>query len=1112
MDLSNFNTSLVRNMSSMFEGCFSLTSINLSNFNTSQVTDIGLMFSDCWSLKTLNLSSWNTSKVRLMYSVFYNCASLTSLNISNFDTKKNYYLNCMFYNCSSLTSIDVTNFDTSKVIDMNGMFYNCTSLTSLNLSNFVTSLVKKMQFIFYNCTLLTSLNLSNFNVEKVIDLGYVFYNCWSLTSLNVSNWNTISATSMAFMFYNCYSLSSLDLSTFIGNKVNHFECIFYNLVSLEYINIEKLYTDKKIKSHDYQKLFYNVPDNIVVCMNDENYFRETNYIVDGMSYKTCLIRDCSENWKLNTKKMLIENNLIACVDSCEENEYFIYEYNGKCNERCTNGIDDTSTVQKCKCELEQCHSCPLAALRKGLCTNCNDNYYPKENDNLNIGEYINCYKDPEGYYFDETDLLYKKCYHTCKACNKRGNYVTHNCLECDTNYSYGIRDKNNYFNCYEFNCGIFLITQECLENCDINNMVKKLCDLKYKYNLTNENEELSEEEEIEFKDKILENIERVIISNDYNTYNIDNKEDEIIKYKNMQIEITTIENQKNNIQNKIKNRTFIDLGNNEILLRNYYNLSNETKIYLKKIDVFEKGMKIPKIEFDIFYKLDKENLVKLKKPENMIIDLFIPVEITGNIDKLNISSGYFNDICYKATSDIGTDITRNDRKIDYIENNKMICQEDCLFSEYDYVLKRAKCTCKVNETPLSIINMKIDKKRLYENIKDIKNIANINILMCSSKLFSKKGLISNLGFYLLIPMAIFHFISLIIFFKKQQLELKQIIKEIVFALVNYSFVEKQKNLINKKENNKNDKNIIKTTSSINIKNKVNDSLKTNKKKNYKFSKFKKKKNSLPIQINRLNKKNCRNTSTVSKGSNKTLDLLIKSKQKEKIKELMKYTDDEINKLSYDLAIKSDNRTYFQYYISLLKAKHNLIFSFFTKKDYNSRIIKIHLFFISFFIFFTINALFFNDDTLHNIYINEGSFNLEYQLPKIIYSSIISIVLNQLLKFLALSNDDIINLKQYKIKDKIHKKENDLNYKLKVKFVSYFFFSFILLLFCWYYLSMFCTIYENSQYHLIKDTLISFGLSLIYPFIINIFPGCLRFPALKNKRKCLYNLSNILQAF
>ena len=243
-----------------------------------------------------------------------------------------------------------------------------------------------------------------------------------------------------------------------------------------------------------------------------------------------------------------------------------------------------------------------------------------------------------------------------------------------------------------------------------------------------------------------------------------------------------------------------------------------------------------------------------------------------------------------------------------------------------------------------------------------------------------------------------------------------------------------------------------------------------------------------------------------------LNQINKSKQIEKINELMKYNDDEINKLSFDLAINSDNRTYFQYYISLLKTKHNLIFSFFTKNDYNSRIIKIHLFFMSFVIFFTINALFFNDDTLHNIYINKGSFNIEYQLPQIIYSSLISIVLNQLLKFLALSNDDIINLKQYKIKNNIHKKENDLNYKFKVKFISYFFFSFLFLLFCWYYLAMFCTIYENSQYHLIKDTLISFGLSLIYPFIINLFPGCFRFPALKNKRKCEYNLSSILQAF
>ena len=61
--------------------------------------------------------------------------------------------------------------------------------------------------------------------------------------------------------------------------------------------------------------------------------------------------------------------------------------------------------------------------------------------------------------------------------------------------------------------------------------------------------------------------------------------------------------------------------------------------------------------------------------------------------------------------------------------------------------------------------------------------------------------------------------------------------------------------------------------------------------------------------------------------------------------------------------------------------------------------------------------------------------------------------------------------------------------------------------------MFCAIYRNTQYHLIKDTLISFGLSLIYPFFIYLIPGFFRIPSLsktKTKRKCLYNFSKVIQ--
>jgi hypothetical protein len=63
--------------------------------------------------------------------------------------------------------------------------------------------------------------------------------------------------------------------------------------------------------------------------------------------------------------------------------------------------------------------------------------------------------------------------------------------------------------------------------------------------------------------------------------------------------------------------------------------------------------------------------------------------------------------------------------------------------------------------------------------------------------------------------------------------------------------------------------------------------------------------------------------------------------------------------------------------------------------------------------------------------------------------------------------------------------------------------------------MFGAIYRNTQLHLIKDTLISFGLSLFYPFGIYLIPGLFRIPSLsnsKNKRRYLYSLSLLFQLF
>ena len=93
-----------------------------------------------------------------------------------------------------------------------------------------------------------------------------------------------------------------------------------------------------------------------------------------------------------------------------------------------------------------------------------------------------------------------------------------------------------------------------------------------------------------------------------------------------------------------------------------------------------------------------------------------------------------------------------------------------------------------------------------------------------------------------------------------------------------------------------------------------------------------------------------------------------------------------------------------------------------------------------------NALFYNDDTMHNIYESKGSFDIENQLPKIVYSSLISMILNTLLNMLALSNDSVLEFKQNKDKKDVNERGENLKKKLSIKFVLYFIISFIFLFF------------------------------------------------------------------
>jgi hypothetical protein len=250
-------------------------------------------------------------------------------------------------------------------------------------------------------------------------------------------------------------------------------------------------------------------------------------------------------------------------------------------------------------------------------------------------------------------------------------------------------------------------------------------------------------------------------------------------------------------------------------------------------------------------------------------------------------------------------------------------------------------------------------------------------------------------------------------------------------------------------------------------------------------------------------------------SNKRAELIKKKSKIIIAKKIMEYNDEEINNLSYEKAITSDKRTYTQYYISLIKTKHLLISSFFNNTDYNIKALKIDLIFFDFALEYTVSALFFIDETMHKTYEGEDEGEIN-QFSLTIYSLLISIIISALAEKLALTEDAILDYKSLEKKEDLKKEELSLLENIKTQLVIYFIFSGLFLLFFWYYVTMFCAVYHNTQLNLFKDTLMDFVFYyLIYPFLVSLLPGIFRIPSLTNierNRSYLYEFSQYLQIF
>ena len=225
---------------------------------------------------------------------------------------------------------------------------------------------------------------------------------------------------------------------------------------------------------------------------------------------------------------------------------------------------------------------------------------------------------------------------------------------------------------------------------------------------------------------------------------------------------------------------------------------------------------------------------------------------------------------------------------------------------------------------------------------------------------------------------------------------------------------------------------------------------------------------------------------------------------------------ELYHLDFDDAIDLDKRNYAKIYLALLKREQLIMFTFFSWNDYNLFYVKISRFLALLSFEMVMNSLFFADETIHKLYLDEGKYNFGQAIPQIIYSLLLTHAFEILLCFLSMTDRHV-----YEIKSLPKKKDTaQMIFKIikfmRIKLIVFFTFTGILFIFFWYCVSAFCAVYQKTQGFLILNTFFSFLIELIDPFIIYAIVTLLRVISLKYSDKkgviYIYKISKFFPIF
>ena len=517
------------------------------------------------------------------------------------------------------------------------------------------------------------------------------------------------------------------------------------------------------------------------------------------------------------------------------------------------------------------------------------------------------------------------------------------------------------------------------------------------------------------------------------------------------------------------------------------------------------------------------------KKEEFIIKL-----IKQGINILNPSDRFYNDLCFSYKSPNGRDVPLKARLSSFFPNITL-CESGCKIVGVDLNVMRAKCECQFK----NLVDIDNLGDNLYSKaIKDVFEVLsqlNIEVVKCFKDIFVLKKFSKCTGGYIILSLFLGQIICHIKFAKDGLFFIRKYFFKLINSYLNYKRIQmKEQNfetflintppIKNKKKKSKKG-NIVGKNICLNISKKShenyhgsnNNLIESIVKKNLFLNKGKNKPKTSIFLINNKIKNVTNKKYTMininNKGLNKNNNKL-KTNEKEKdidMKEFLSLSFDENN---YDDVIEKDKRKFCTYFGQKYIEGQIFINTFYIKEPLRPMEIKCLILIIIIESYFTITALFYNEDYLTDLFYSSErdlffSF-IKRRYNDFFYTFFISGIIYYLLDFFFIEEKKIKKIfnknknSELKIKNEIAK----ILQEIKIRFTILIFLSIFLTIIIYIYISCFNNVYPYIKTEWIKSSLFIFIVAQFINFSILLIQSILRYISINCKNEKLFKLSKV----